>query len=149
MVDFTNQSTNGTAFSWDFGDGTPASTVSAPQHQYSSLGVYSVTLTVTAPTGGSPLIRSGYVTTGCVVPNFANTSTSAAEGTWTTAHFSGTITYQPDGANGNSQSSTTPPALPKNIVSQTLNGGDFIAVTRQNNNAPWLCAPDIRLRYTP
>jgi PKD repeat protein len=149
VVDFTNLSSGGTAFSWNFGDGTPASTANAPQHQFSSLGVFTVTLTVTAPAGGSPFIRTNYVTTGCVVPNFAETSTSAASGTWTGANFSGTITYQPLGAPGNSQSSTTPPGVPGTIKSQTLTGGDFVPATRKNSGSPWLCAPDIRLRWVP
>ena len=149
VVNFTNQSTDGTAFSWNFGDGTPVSTDPGPQHQYTALGVFSVTLTITAPPGGTPSTRNAYVTTGCVVPNFANTSTSAAQGTWVGANFGGTITYQPSTANGNSQTSNNPPNPAKNIVSQTLTGGDFISATRKNNNAPWECAGDIKLRYTP
>lgn len=148
-VDFTNLSTDGTDYSWDFGDGSSLSTAVNPQHQYSSLGVFSVTLTVTAPPSGTPITRTAYVTTGCVVPNFANTMTNDAQATWAGANFSGTITYQPVGANGNSQTSTTPPAPPKLIASQTLTGGEFVPATRQNNNAPWICAPAIKLRYTP
>jgi glucose/arabinose dehydrogenase/PKD repeat protein len=34
-------------FVWNFGDGSPVSTETRPQHQYSALGQYSVTLTVT------------------------------------------------------------------------------------------------------
>ena len=71
VVQFTNVSTDGTAYLWDFGDGTPTSTTSGPQHTFANLGVFQVTLTITAPTGGNPLTRAAYVTTGCVVPNFA------------------------------------------------------------------------------
>lgn len=143
-VNFTNVSTNGaTNYSWDFGD-SGSSTASGPQHQYTALGVFSVTLTVTAPTGGTPTTRTAYVTTGCVVPNFANTLTSAAQATWANAGFSGTITYDP---NGNGTSSTTPPSPAKNIEKQTLNGGDFVPATRLNSGSPWKCAPDITLGY--
>jgi gliding motility-associated-like protein len=34
-------------YQWDFGDGSPTSTLQNPTHSYSSLGVYTVTLTVT------------------------------------------------------------------------------------------------------
>jgi PKD repeat protein len=149
VVDFTNQSTNGAAYSWDFGDGTAASTDVSPQHQYSDLGLFSVKLTVTAPPSGTPYTRTAYITTGCVVPNFANTSTSAAYGTWTGANFSGTISYQSSTAPGGSGTSTTPPSPARNIVSQTLTGGDFVQATQQKKNDPWVCAPDIKLRYTP
>lgn len=143
-VNFTNVSTNGaTTYSWNFGD-SGSSTVSGPLHQYTALGVFSVTLTVTAPTGGTPTTRTAYVTTGCVVPNFANTSTSAAQATWANAGFSGTITYDP---NGSGASSTTPPSTPKNIEKQTLNGGDFVPATRLDTSSPWICAPDITLWY--
>lgn len=150
VVNFTNISTNGTAYSWSFGDGTPGSTAVSPQHQFSTLGVFIVTLTVTAPNGGTPFTRTNYVTTGCQVPNFANTSTSTAAASWANSNFTGTITYQPTGAPGSSGASTSPPVPAENIQSQTgATGGDFVPATRQNNNSPWVCAPDIKLRYAP
>jgi hypothetical protein len=33
----------------DFGDGTPTSTIKSPSHTYNSLGLFSVTLTITLP----------------------------------------------------------------------------------------------------
>jgi PKD repeat protein len=145
IVDFTNQSTNGTAYSWDFGDGTPADTQTAPQHTFANLGVFTVTLTVTTPTGGTPMTRVGYITTGCVVPNFGQTSTAAAQSTWTTAGFTGTIFYDPQQGNGGP--STTPPNPSANINKQSMNGGDFIPATRATSSSPWICAGDITLRY--
>ncbi|ABD40186.1 PKD [Methanospirillum hungatei JF-1] len=45
-VQFTDQSTfNGTAYSWDFGDGL-TSTEKNPQHIYNKSGIYDVTLTI-------------------------------------------------------------------------------------------------------
>ena len=145
MVDFSNNSTNGTAFSWDFGDGSAPSTQAAPQHQYSALGIYAVTLTVTAPTGGTPLTRSAYVTAGCVVPNFANTSTADAATTWGAANFTGTITYHAVGAKGNGN--PIPPSPAKNIVVQSVPGGSFIAPAKQGGQ--WRCNDDITVDYTP
>lgn len=146
VVDFTNLTTNGTAYSWDFGDGTAPSTAAGPQHQYTKLGVFTVTLTVTAPPGGSPYTRVSYVTTGCVVPNFANTSTSNAESAYVAANFpSGSITYHAVGATG--KGSKNAPSG-KNIVSQSpFPGGTFVAATKQGNS--WSCDANITLEYTP
>lgn len=45
-VVFNNNSLNGNAFFWDFGDGSPTSTVENPTHLYTSPGNYTVTLIV-------------------------------------------------------------------------------------------------------
>lgn len=42
-VDFKNKSTNATSYNWDFGDGTPVSTVTSPSHKYTTPGNYTVT----------------------------------------------------------------------------------------------------------
>lgn len=145
-VDFTNNSSNGaTAFSWNFGDGTAASTSVAPQHNYSALGVFTVTLSVTAPAGGTPSTRSSYVTVGCVVPNFANTSTSAADATWSSANFSGQVLYHKVGDPAN-KSSKTPPSPAATIKSQSVPGGNFITPT-QTGNQPFKCGDDITVDY--
>ena len=44
IVNFTNTSTNGTSYLWDFGDGN-TSTNQNPNHTYTSNGNYTVTLT--------------------------------------------------------------------------------------------------------
>lgn len=45
-VSFTNTSTNGTTYSWDFGDGA-SSPLQSPSHTYTASGTYAVTLIVT------------------------------------------------------------------------------------------------------
>jgi PKD repeat protein len=147
VVDFSNNSTNGTAFSWDFGDGSAPSTQAAPQHQYSALGIYSVTLTVTAPTGGTPLTRSAYVTAGCLVPNFANTSTANADASWSGANFTGEVLFHKIGDNAN-KTSKSPPSPAANITIQSTPGGTFIAPTKQGGQ-PYRCDDDITVDYTP
>lgn len=41
---FTNQSVSSSAWNWNFGDGTPASTANSPTHMYAASGTYTVTL---------------------------------------------------------------------------------------------------------
>ena len=149
VVDFTNTSTGASAYSWSFGDGSSPSTQTSPQHTYSNLGVFTVTMTITTPAGGGAFTRNAYVTVGCVGPTFAGTLTSAAQSTWSGAHFSGTITYQPSTANGNSNTSTTPPNPAKTITEQVgLTGGQWVPPNDPHGNNPW-CGSDIKLRYTP
>jgi plastocyanin len=45
-VSFTNTSTNGTSYAWDFGDGI-TSTLQSPSHTYTASGSYTVTLIAT------------------------------------------------------------------------------------------------------
>jgi serine protease len=61
-VNFTDQST-GTigAWSWDFGDGG-SSSAQNPAHEYTSAGVYTVTLTVTGPGGSDEEVKTDYIT---------------------------------------------------------------------------------------
>ena len=89
VVQFTNVSTDGTAYEWDFGDGTRRIDGFGPSAYVHKAGRLYVTLTITAPTGGSPFTRASYVTTGCVVPNFAPHLTSEADAMWSGAGFTG------------------------------------------------------------
>jgi len=149
-VNFSNTSTNATSYSWDFGDGSAPDTTAQPQHAYNAIGVYTVALTITTPTGAPGLTRQDYVTVGCLAPNFANTSTATATSAWSGAGFTGAITFQPVGANGNKNKSSTPPSPPKQIASQEgTNGGELYDPTRKNKNAPWECANTVNIRYTP
>ncbi len=50
-VTFTNESTNFSALSWNFGDNTAVSTETNPVHTFAALGEYTVTLTATSPQG--------------------------------------------------------------------------------------------------
>jgi PKD repeat protein len=49
---FTNTSTGGgLSFEWDFGDGSPASSVTNPSHTFRFTGTFTVTLTVSNSLG--------------------------------------------------------------------------------------------------
>lgn len=61
-VNFTNTSIGGVSYVWDFGDGSPTSTMTSPSHTYTSYGNYTVTLTATGANGCSnTLVMSNYI----------------------------------------------------------------------------------------
>jgi PKD repeat protein len=146
-VDFHNTSTDANTYSWDFGDGTAANTQTNPRHTFAALGIYDVTLSVTDPTGASPYPRTAYITVGCLAPNFAQTSTAAANATWVASGFTGKLEFQPVGANGGSNKSSIPPSPARTIVQQVgVVGGELYAPT-QKNNQPWVCGDDVVVKY--
>jgi PKD repeat protein len=63
-VNFTDQSTGDiTGWDWDFGDGTAHSSTRNPVLQYTSVGLYRVTLTATGPCGSDGETEVDYITT--------------------------------------------------------------------------------------
>lgn len=60
--DFTNATTGGTSYSWDFGDGSSPSTDPNPNHQYAFAGQYDVTLVATNACGSDSITISIEVT---------------------------------------------------------------------------------------
>lgn len=76
LVQFTDASVNAiTSWKWDFGDGTPISTLQNPQHSYRNTGVYHVKLKVCNAIACDSIIKSNYITirkpclTYCQPPN--------------------------------------------------------------------------------
>ncbi len=53
-VTFTNTSVGASTYSWNFGDGSGSLMANPPPHLYTTPGTYTVLLTVTNSTGGSP-----------------------------------------------------------------------------------------------
>lgn len=58
-VNFHDDSYRSTSWSWNFGDGSPLSTLQHPSHVYSTAGLYNVTLTINA--GASTLTKNGFI----------------------------------------------------------------------------------------
>ena len=50
---FTNPSSDGVSWLWNFGDGSPMNSTSNPNHTYSNSGIYTVTLTISDSIGCS------------------------------------------------------------------------------------------------
>ena len=82
-----------TAYSWDFGDGSPAGAGSKPNHGYSQTGTYSVKLTVTDSKGATGT-KTASVTATHAAPTAAFTFTTAN----LTASFNASTSTATDGA---------------------------------------------------
>jgi PGF-pre-PGF domain-containing protein len=78
-VNFTDQSSNSpTSWFWDFGDGIN-STEQDPNHVYTSVGIYNVSLNVTNAGGSNTSMQTAYITAAYVpVANFTADVTSGA-----------------------------------------------------------------------
>jgi PKD repeat protein len=97
-VNFAGSATGGTApysYSWNFGDGSPASTVLNPSHSYTSAGTYTATLTVT---DSSLPAKTATSTVAVTVSAVGNPLAATASGNPTsgqiplTTNFTGTAT---------------------------------------------------------
>lgn len=73
-VTFTNTTTGGVSYSWDFGDGG-TSTAESPTHTYAAGGPYVVTMTATNPNGASSASREVWV-------DPADITDADLQGTW-------------------------------------------------------------------
>ncbi|KAA9332661.1 GEVED domain-containing protein [Adhaeribacter soli] len=84
QVNFTDLSTNNpTTWTWDFGDGSPTSSVQNPTHTYTTQGTYTVALTVCNSFGCETYTRNSYVVFDqnnpvCLAVNMPATGTFAA-----------------------------------------------------------------------
>lgn len=58
VVNFTNQSEHASTYEWDFGDGTPLSTIDNPTHTYEDDGIYTVQLKATGEGGSNTTSQS-------------------------------------------------------------------------------------------
>jgi len=78
IVNFTSQSTGGTNYFWDFGDGS-TSNLQYPTHAYNSTGIYTVKLVVSDNTGCSDtLIKTNYISVASGNINYVSPATITA-----------------------------------------------------------------------
>jgi len=79
-VQFTDESIGDiSGWSWDFGDGG-TSAEQNPSHQYTTVGTYTVTLTVTGPGGSDEETKTDYIQVGDVIIEVIVSPTSIAFG---------------------------------------------------------------------
>lgn len=99
---FTNISTNGTTYTWDFGDGN-GSNASNPSHTYGANGTYTVCLIASNTCGNDTTCKS--VVVNCPVPNTAfNYTTNNLAVTFNDNSTGGATSYTWDFGDGNSGS---------------------------------------------
>lgn len=84
MVTFTNTSTDGETYSWDFGDNTNAVATANATHTFNSIGTFTVTLSVTSSSGdvatstGTVVVGNRYaVALGVTAISFVNDNGAA------------------------------------------------------------------------
>ena len=120
-VTFTEASTpGGTAYDWTFGSGEGNGSGATVTHTYNTPGSYTVTLTVTYPVSGTESVsKTNYISVNvglCTVPSLDGVKRNDAQGVWTGAGFTGTVSDQPGAPNGNytilSQSLTAASQVP-------------------------------------
>ncbi len=120
-VNFTGSATGGTApysYSWNFGDGSAASTAQNPSHTYSSAGTYTATLTV-SDSSSPPKTASSNVTV--TVNAVGNPLTATASATPTSGQVPLNVAFTGTGTGG------TPP------YSYSWNFGDGSAASTAQN----------------
>jgi PKD repeat protein len=105
-VTFTSTSgPGGTNYAWTFGVGqgsASGASMTSASHTYNAAGTYSVTLTVTFPSG--PVQATKSVTVGaaqCLVPKLSGVKWNNAQSTWSAAGFGGLVSKAPGAPNGN------------------------------------------------
>lgn len=105
-VTFTSTaSSGGTNYAWTFGAGqgtASGASMTTTSHTYNSAGTYSVTLTVTFPTGPVTATQTLSVSTPqCVAPKLSGLRRNSAQAAWSAAGFSGLVSDAPGAPNGN------------------------------------------------
>jgi PKD repeat protein len=103
---FTSTSSpGGTNYAWTFGAGqgsASGASMTSASHTYNAAGTYTVTLTVTFPSG--PVQATKSITVGaplCTVPKLSGVRRNSAQTTWSGAGFSGLVSDAPGHPNGN------------------------------------------------
>lgn len=115
-VTFTDNSTGApSAWSWDFGDGSPLSTDQNPTHTYSVAGAYDVTLTVTRESGTDTRVKADFISalepigvTDCGESTVSGPAPLQVNFTPTLTGDTTGVTYQWDFGDGNTSTDPQP-----------------------------------------
>ncbi|MBT6029447.1 MAG: PKD domain-containing protein [Crocinitomicaceae bacterium] len=138
-VDFSNLSSNGVSFSWNFGDGA-SSSVTSPSHTYSSLGNYTVQLLVDGgDCGVDSITLVDYISIDSTLPCITILPTSGTSDIQTAC--SGTIfdsggASSPYGADEDAQITITPTGA--TTVDLTFPSFDIEPGSSSNCDYDWL-----------
>lgn len=129
-VTFTNTTTNGTTYSWDFGDGGNSTDVN-PVHTYATDGTYTVTLSASNNCGTVTKSQSVTVSTaptaGFTVSTNSGCAALSVQVTNTSSNNATSFDWQFPGGNPSSSNQQNPPA-----VSYDLPGTYTITLTASN-----------------
>ena len=92
-VSFTDTSTGSpTGWSWDFGDGSPLSTLQNPGHTYTLAGTYTVKLTASNSGGSNTATHTGYISVGAATSYQSTVLADSPIAYWRLGETSGTKT---------------------------------------------------------
>jgi PKD repeat protein len=101
----STSSPGGTNYAWTFGAGqgsVSGASMTSASHTYNAAGTYTVTLTVTFPSG--PVQATKSITVGaaqCLVPKLSGVKWNNAQAAWSAAGFGGLVSRAPGAPNGN------------------------------------------------
>jgi hypothetical protein len=144
---FTNNSTGGTSYLWDFGDGATSTEVN-PTHVYSSAATYSATLTVTNDCGSQifgPLpvnvinasIEENVASSISLFPNptlgmftLSLGASASSDMTVAVSDITGKVVLNGQIATGSNQVMLDASTLPSGIYSVKITGGEISQVLR-------------------
>ena len=134
-VTFADTSTNApTSWSWNFGDGTPASTTQNPAHSFAAVGVYNVTLTATNAAGSNTSLAQSVTVNAPPAAPIASFTKSASSGAAPlTVNFTDTSTNTPTGWSWNFGDGS--PASIDQLPTHTYTAGGTYNVTLTATNA--------------
>jgi len=107
---FSDSSISASAWSWDFGDATPAGTAQHPTHVYLSQGTYNVTLIVTSPNGCFDTITQPVIVNPNPVSAFSASMACHTYSTLYTDNSTSAVSWSWDFGDGSPLSTNTSPS---------------------------------------
>lgn len=131
-VTFEDQSTTCDpilSYTWDFGDGSPVSTVAMPSHTYTTVGPHTVTLTINDGTASFSESRDITLNPDTIIPDFETTTSCNTITFRDLSNSCANLSYQWDFGDGSALSTAQNPThtyAPDNsyTVTLTINDGN-------------------------